>query len=100
MNAPDPGMAYLNSLLDDLFLIQLRKGARRYYRDDEDDIDLALEAQSSASDGHAQAAYEKEVITEARAIVDGISKAAPTVEHLRVLIDQLPRPGMPNGSPF
>ncbi|NCA72425.1 MAG: hypothetical protein EOM91_20640 [Sphingobacteriia bacterium] len=101
MNAPDPGMAYLNGLLEDLFMLKLRDGAQRVgYREDEAEMDPALEAQSSAAGGQAQDEYEEDLFYEARAIVGGVSKATPTVEHLRVLIDRLTGPEMPNGSPF
>lgn len=101
MNAPDPGMAYLNGLLEDLFMLKLRAGAQRVgYREDEAEMDPALEAQSSAAGGQAQDEYEEDLFYEARAIVGGVSKATPTVEHLRVLIDRLTGPEMPNGSPF
>ena len=39
--------------------------------------------------GRAQDRYEVRIIEEARAIVAGKSKAAPTVEHLRVLLEWL-----------
>ena len=101
MNAPDHGVAYLNGLLDDLFMLKLRAEARRAaYRDDEAEMDPALEAQSSAAGGQAQVEYEEDLFFEARAIVDGVSQATPTVEHLRILIDRLPRLEMPKGSPF
>jgi hypothetical protein len=96
MSTTDPGMGYLNGLLDDLFMLKLRAG----YRDDEAAMDPALEAQSSAAGGQAQAEFEEDLFFEARAIVVGVSKATPTVEHLRVLIDRLHRPEMPDGSPF
>jgi hypothetical protein len=89
-------MGYLNGLLDDLLMLKLRAG----YRDDEGEMNPALEGQSSAAGGQAQAAYEEDLFHEARAIVGGVSQATPTVEHLRILIDRLPRPEMSNRSPF
>jgi hypothetical protein len=101
MSSIDPGMGYLNGLLDDLFMLKVRAGALRAgYRDDEAAMDPALEAQSSAAGGQAQAEFEEDLFFEARAIVGGVSKATPTVEHLRVLMDRLTRPEMPDGSPF
>ncbi len=96
MSTIDPGMGYLNGLLDDLLMLKLRAG----YRDDEAAMNPALEGQSSAAGGQAQAAYEEDLFHEARAIVGGVSQATPTVDHLRVLIDRLHRPEMPDGSPF
>ncbi len=75
----DPGMAYLNGLLDEMFLLELRRGYRRC-------LDERYEAQSAAASAEAQERYETGVIEEARSIVAGESETVPTVEHLRVLI--------------
>lgn len=80
--AGDPGMAYLNNLLDCFWLMDL----------------------GSAASGAAQDRYEASVIKEARAIVAGESKRAPTTEHLRIALSQLdgakPAPLDDGESPF
>ena len=89
--AGDPGMAYLNMLLDAEFELHFRRAAfkeKEGYRDDEADMDPSLEEQSSAASGQAQDEYEEDVIFEARAIVGGVLNIAPTVEHLRVLLER------------
>ena len=89
--AGDPGMAYLNMLLDAEFELHFRRAALREkegYRDDEADMDPSLEEQSSAASGKAQDKYEEDVIFEARAIVEGVSNTPPTAEHLRVLLER------------
>ena len=87
----DPGMAYLNMLLDASYLADFRRAAReaRYgYRDVEAEMDPVLEEQSSTASGQAQDEYEEDLFFEARAIVGGVSHARPTVEHLRVLLER------------
>lgn len=75
----DPGMAYVNGLLDCLWIADLRHGYQRYQED-------LLEEQSAAASAEAQERYETGVIEEARSIVSGDIEAAPKVEHLRVLL--------------
>lgn len=58
---------------------------------DESDMDPALEEWSSAASGNAQARYEEAVFSEAVGIVDGRLSAAPSVEHLRVLLARFDR---------
>jgi|WetSurMetagenome_2_1015567.scaffolds.fasta_scaffold1186887_2 hypothetical protein len=88
----DPGMAYLNGLIDDMFMADVRRYAHecRRYRDDEAPMDEALESQSSAAGGLAQDRYESRLIEEARAIAAGTSTVQPTAEHVRVLVGRLP----------
>jgi hypothetical protein len=100
MRPVDPGIAYLNGLLDERFLAEVRRDARRLGYLDEAEMDPAEEEQSSAASGRAQDQYEAELIEEARAIVSGASKAPPSVEHLRVLTARLSRPEIADGSPF
>lgn len=97
----DPGMAYLNALLDDAFLLELRSAAyRQGYRHDGAGLDEQLENESSRASGDAQDEYEEDMVYEARAIVAGTSAVAPTVEHLRILLGRIPQPVNLNGSPF
>ena len=97
----DPGMAYLNALLDDAFLLELRRTARALgYRYDGAGLDEQLENESSRASGDAQDEYEEDMVYEARAIVAGTSAVAPTVEHLRILLGRIPQPVNLNGSPF
>jgi hypothetical protein len=94
-------MAYLHSLMDERFLAEVRRDAKRLgYLDKEAEMDPTTEEQSSAASGRAQDQYEAELIEEARAIVNGASKAPPSVEHLRVLTARLSRPEFADGSPF
>ncbi len=51
-------------------------------------MDPSLEDQSSTASGQAQDEYEEDVIFEARAIVGGVLNVAPTVEHLRILLER------------
>ncbi len=103
MNA-DPGMAYLNNLIDDMFMADVRRYAREVhafqYKDVEAVMDPDLEDQSSAASGQAQDEYEGHLIGEARAIVNGASRARPTVEHLRVLVNRLTAPSAGDAVPF
>ena len=87
----DPGMAYLNMLLDDSYLAELRHAAFKAgygYKNEEAEMNPLLEEQSSAASGQAQDEYEEDLFFEARAIVGGVSHAPPTVEHLRVLLER------------
>ena len=78
----DAGYTYLNGLLDDRYITDLRRGYRHY----QDDL---LEEQSAAASVEAQERYESGVIEEARAMVAGDFEKAPAVEHLRILLERL-----------
>jgi hypothetical protein len=98
----DPGMNYLNTLLDTSYMIELRRGIeewKRGYRDDEAPMDETLELQSSIAGGLAQEQYESRLIDEARAIAAGASSAQPTAEHVRILVGRLPIV-IADGAPF
>lgn len=65
----DPGMNYLNFLLDGLFL-------------------------SSVRSGEAQDRYESGIVREAREIASGDTEKAANAEHLRVLLNRLDSAGL------
>lgn len=48
----------------------------------------------------AEEMYERAVIKEARAIVEGVSLEPPTREHLRVLVGRMPAPSRYSEQPF
>lgn len=98
----DPGMSYLNMLIDNMFMADVRRYARgcRRYRDDEALMDEELELQSSTASGLAQERYESRLIDEARAIAAGASSAQPTAEHVRVLVGRLPLSPTSDEMPF
>ncbi len=60
----DPGMNYLNFLLDSLFL-------------------------SSVRGGEARERYESSIVAEAREIASGDTEKSASAEHLRILLDRL-----------
>jgi len=74
-------LGLLNGLLDELYLLGVRRGAQAALED--------LEDQSSAASGAARETYERGVVDQARAIVAGTLEEPPTVEHLRVLLYRL-----------
>jgi hypothetical protein len=91
-------MSYLHGLLDAVLDADIRRARRAQRRED---ADLAqLEEQSSAASAMAEDVYERAVIDEARAIVEGVSLEPPTREHLRVLVGRIPAPSQYRERPF
>ena len=93
----DSAHAFLDGLLDELYLREVRRGAQAALED--------LEDQSSAASDAAREAYERGMVEQARAIVAGKIEEPPTLEHMRVLLDRLdsaaPAPAQLDGeAPF
>lgn len=91
----DPGMSYLHALIDEVLDADIRRARRAPRREDTD-----LAEQSSAASAMAEEMYERAVIKEARAIVEGVSLEPPTREHLRVLVGRMPAPSRYSEQPF